>query len=463
MPLVPEKGRLGEILVKRGVLTEEALERALTAQGRSLLPLASTVLELGIAGEVQVAEALAEQYGVPAVRLSACVIDTTLLATIPREVAASHRVLPAGVSGGALTLVLANPKDQPLIDEISFACGRPTLPMVAVRAQLEQAIRAAYDARARGEAVWRGPEATAEGPHLEIVQAPPLTPRAHAAVIEPELSTGALESFPAPPPPGPRVQRERPLVLAVDDEPEILDLIEKALTRRGMDVVRAARGREALELLRSTVPDIVLLDAMLPEIHGFEICSQIKGSAQYQHIPVVIISAIYTGWNFIEDVKRIYKADDYITKPFRVMELVHRVEEILAKEKGRPRSPELALAHKEAAQELRIAAEAFRLGQIEAAVEAAQRAIAADPFDARAHFMLGTALHRVGRLYEAISEYERVVELAPGQFNALKNLAVLYERQGFRAKAVEMWTRALHQSPSEPVRQTIKAHLIGLL
>ena len=45
-------------------------------------------------------------------------------------------------------------------------------------------------------------------------------------------------------------------------------------------------------------------DAMLPEIHGFEICQKIKQSQQYRHIPVIIISAIYTGWNFVQDVKR---------------------------------------------------------------------------------------------------------------------------------------------------------------
>ena len=68
-----------------------------------------------------------------------------------------------------------------------------------------------------------------------------------------------------------------------------------------MEVIRAMRGREALDALRTSQPDLVLLDAMLPEIHGFEICRQIKQSAQYQHVPVVIISAIYTGGTFIRD------------------------------------------------------------------------------------------------------------------------------------------------------------------
>jgi tetratricopeptide (TPR) repeat protein len=72
-------------------------------------------------------------------------------------------------------------------------------------------------------------------------------------------------------------------------------------------------------------------------------------------------------------------------------------------------------------------------------------------------------LQSIGDVYQAISEFERVVELAPAMFGALKNLAALYERQGFRAKAVEMWTRALDHSPSDAVRQTIKAHIIGLL
>jgi DNA-binding response OmpR family regulator len=256
---------------------------------------------------------------------------------------------------------------------------------------------------------------------------------------------------------------DKPLVLAVDDELEILDIIDKALSHKGMDVVRATRGREALEKLQAHVPDIVLLDAMLPEIHGFEICHKIKQSQQFKHVPVIIISAIYTGWNFITDIKRIYGADDFMAKPFRVMEMVRKVEETLAKSQVRPRSPEVAQAHKQAELLMKEAADALKAGRIDAAVDAAERSSRADPFDPRTHFILGMALHKAGRIYEAISVYERVVELNPSQFAALKNLAVLYERQGFKAKAVETWMRALEQSPSEPVRQTIKAHLIDLL
>lgn len=457
-----DRPKIGEILVRRGTLTGAQVDEVLKAQGTTLQPFASTALKMGFAAEADLAAALAEQFGVPGVVLSGCTLPTTVLGAIPAEIAASHRILPIASPGSVLNVAVANPKNQALLDEVSFASGRATLPFVAIRGALDETIREVYAARTRGEGLWMGVRAKGAAVHLELAQ--PSTRSTPSRELEPETSEARLENFPkAPAEPAPRVAGSKPRVLAVDDEVEILDIIDKALTHRGFDVIRAVRGRQALDLLRSEAPDIVLLDAMLPEIHGFEICSQIKSSQQFQHIPVIIISAIYTGWNFIQDVKRIYGANDYMTKPFRVMELVHKVEETLAKSKGQPPSPEQTQAHKRAAHELHQAADALRRGQVDECIDAAQRAVRVDPFDPRAHFVLGTALHRANRFYEAISEYERVVELAPSQFNALKNLAALYERQGFKAKAVEIWMRAMEQSPNDAVRQTIKAHLIGLL
>lgn len=456
-----QKPKLGELLVRRGTLTPHQLEEALASQGRTLMPLGSTAIELKMASETLVCEALAEQFGVPAVSLSASTLHTEELSVVPEAIALRHLVMPLATEGSTLQVAVADPTDRVLLDEIAFASGKGTLPFVAPRVILERAVKSAYAARGEGERYWQGPDSgSADSVHVEVVQ-PPAKPAAPSLVAEqPEQ---ALSTFPEAPKVQPRPAGSKPLVLAVDDEVEILDIIDRALTKRGVEVMRATRGRQALEMLRSSPPDMVLLDAMLPEIHGFEICSHIKKSTQYQHIPVIIISAIYTGWNFIQDVKRIHKADGYIEKPFRVMELVRRVEETLAARAGESEPAPMDQARLAAAQALSRAAEAMKQGQLEESVSAAHRAVRADPLDARGHFMLATALQKVGKLYEAISEYERVVELAPSQFHALKNLAVLYERQGFKAKAVEMWMRAMEESPSDPVRKTIKAHLIGLL
>lgn len=452
-----EKPQLGQILIAQQALSATQVLQTQEAQGRTLLPFGSTAIEEGLATEAQVCAALAEQWGAPAVVLSASAIDTQSLTIIPENIALGHHVLPLGSTESALKIAIANPKDQALIDEIAFASGRSVLAYVAPRMCLDAAIQAAYQARGEGLSLWLGAECSQTEAHLEEVHPAPAKEE-----LEPEMPHN-FEGFAVKPKAELSRRRDKPRVLAVDDEPEILDIIEKALGHRGMEVVKATRGRQALECLQSSMPDVVLLDAMLPEIHGFEICNKIKKSQQYQHIPVIIISAIYTGWNFIQDVKRIYGADDYIAKPFRVMEMVRRVEEFLAKAEVRPESPDVQHAHQEAEKALRMAQESLKGGRLKDSLQAAEQAVHADPFDARAHFVLGTALHRNGRIYEAISVYERVIELEPGQFSALKNLAVLYERQGFKAKAVEMWMRAMEHSPSEPVRQTIKAHLIGLL
>jgi DNA-binding response OmpR family regulator len=452
-----DRPRIGEILGQRFGMPANRLTEALQAQGRTLQPLVSTCIELGFLSSDDGARALGEQFGVPAVALDACVLDLEPLSLVPMEVARSHRVLPLGLFGGRLRLAMARPDDGPVLDEVSFASGYGALPFVAPRKLLDETIVRVYEARRAGQTQWSGAKATRDAPHLEV-----LTPLKRVQ-IESSLPQDGLDSFPEAPRPQPRAEPSKPRVLAVDDELGILDIIDKALTHKGMEVVKASRGRQALELLRACRPDVVLLDAMLPEIHGFELCQQIKRSDQYKDTPVLIISAIYTGWNFIQDVKRIHGADDYMTKPFRVMELVHRVQDLLQKAGGKDQDEAHAELSKQVESSVRRAMEKLTTGQPAEALSAAEEAVRHDPFDARAHFVYGTCLHRMGRVYEAISEYERVVELAPNQFNALKNLAVLYERQGFKAKAVEMWTRALERSPSDPVRKTIKAHLIDLL
>jgi DNA-binding response OmpR family regulator len=450
---------IGQLLLGRQVLSRAEVERVLLEQARSLQPFASTALRLGLADEPTLVMALAEQLEVPGIDLGASTLSKEALALLPPAVARAHRILPVVVEEGALQIALANPAETSMLDEIAFATGREILPFIALKCRLEETIELAYLARDRGEARLKGPRADGEHPHVAALRPLAKVPSVPIDLQLPDEVFALLDRSDA----GPREKSPVPRVLVVDDEESILDIIDRSLSLRGIQVLKATRGRQAIEVLTAFDPDLVLLDAMLPEIHGFELCSKIKRSQRFAGTPVIIISAIYTGWNFAQDVKRLYGADEYIAKPFRVVELVRRVEEMLEKTKARPRAPDLEQAGRVAARECKRASELYAAGQVDEAVEAAERAVQADPFDARAHFMLGTVLYAKAQIYQAISEYERAVDIAPGLFSALKNLAVLYERQGFKAKAVEMWMRALEQSPSEAVRQTIKAHLIGLL
>jgi DNA-binding response OmpR family regulator len=121
----------------------------------------------------------------------------------------------------------------------------------------------------------------------------------------------------------------KPTVLSVDDEPDVLDLIRFHLTRAGCEVVTAASGREALEVIRSRRPDLVLLDLMLPDIDGLALCEILRLQAATATIPIVIVSAWST-----DDSRNLgleLGALDFLTKPFSPRELVARVMGLLSR------------------------------------------------------------------------------------------------------------------------------------
>lgn len=113
-------------------------------------------------------------------------------------------------------------------------------------------------------------------------------------------------------------------VLAVDDEKLILKGIRYSLEQDGMDVDSAYDGEEALELARANKYDIILLDIMLPEMTGYEVCQNIRG---FSDVPIIMLTAKSDDMDKILGLE--YGADDYITKPFNILELKARIKAIL--------------------------------------------------------------------------------------------------------------------------------------
>ena len=92
-----------------------------------------------------------------------------------------------------------------------------------------------------------------------------------------------------------------------------------------------------------------------------------------------------------------------------------------------------------------------------------RKGITVDPLAYRLRYHLALIYGKQGQIYDGITELERAVDLNPKHFPALKNLAVLYEKAGFRHKAIEMWERCVHVAPDAETRESIKAHLLKLL
>ena len=128
-------------------------------------------------------------------------------------------------------------------------------------------------------------------------------------------------------------------ILVVDDEAAVREVVSLYLKRDGYSVRQASNGRDALTAIRTKMPDLVVLDLMLPEVDGLEIMRQIRANPALD-IPVIMLTARS------QEVDRIYGfelgADDYVTKPFSPIELVARVKAVLRRSRSGSKSDDSA-------------------------------------------------------------------------------------------------------------------------
>jgi DNA-binding response OmpR family regulator len=256
------------------------------------------------------------------------------------------------------------------------------------------------------------------------------------------------------------------VILIVDDEEDIRKLLKRVFIEKGHRVIEADRGLLALRMVKEHMPDLLILDAMLPELHGFDIARRLRGSEKYGNIPIIMISAVYRGWRVAEDLKTSYGIHDYLEKPFRIADVMNAAMRALSQAAPQPpkatdRDPEALSGDAEKALNDGIAA--YKAGLIDKAIELLKGGTHIDPLAYRLHFHLALLYGKKGLIFDGISELEKAIELNPKHFPALKNLAVLYEKAGFKHRAVEMWERCVHAAPDPETRTQIKDHLMRLL
>jgi two-component system phosphate regulon response regulator PhoB len=121
----------------------------------------------------------------------------------------------------------------------------------------------------------------------------------------------------------------KPKILVVDDEPEAVELLEFNLKQAGYVVSTAGDGAEALKRARTQAPDMIVLDVMLPEMDGFEICKSLRLDSSTAKIPIIMLTAKAAEIDRVLGLE--LGADDYLTKPFSPRELLLRIKKILAR------------------------------------------------------------------------------------------------------------------------------------
>ncbi len=117
-------------------------------------------------------------------------------------------------------------------------------------------------------------------------------------------------------------------VLTADDDPQLLRLVARNLQLEGYEVITASDGKQALELIETRIPDLVLLDVMMPKMDGFTVCHRVR---EFSAVPIIIITARGQDQDKVRGLD--LGADDYLTKPFSVDELLARVRAVLRRAK----------------------------------------------------------------------------------------------------------------------------------
>ncbi len=186
------------------------------------------------------------------------------------------------------------------------------------------------------------------------------------------------------------MQGEQPSVLVVEDEPAQREVLAYNLEAEGFEVLRAENGEEALLLVREAAPDLIVLDWMLPNVSGIEVCRQIKSRPETRAVPIIMLSARS------EEVDRVRGletgADDYVVKPYSLVELMARVRAQLRR--VRPASVGETLSY----GDIRLDAESHR-------VYRGDRTLKLGPTEFR---LLATFMEKPGRVWSREQLLDRV-------------------------------------------------------
>ena len=125
---------------------------------------------------------------------------------------------------------------------------------------------------------------------------------------------------------------EKKKILLVDDDADFTEAVKLLLESRSYEVTAANDGKEGLKKVRTEAPDLIILDVMMPEMDGYQVCAWLKADPAYRQIPILLLTAVgeaITTTSYTKEMGMRIEADDYIPKPVEPVEIVERVEKLL--------------------------------------------------------------------------------------------------------------------------------------
>jgi len=125
---------------------------------------------------------------------------------------------------------------------------------------------------------------------------------------------------------------DKKLIAIIDDEPDILELVSLSMEKSGYDTIKFDNGADLLAALPKKLPDLLILDLMLPDMDGFDICKEIRKNDSFANLPIIMLTAKNDVTDRVLGLE--FGADDYVVKPFSPRELAARVKAVLRRQNG---------------------------------------------------------------------------------------------------------------------------------
>jgi two-component system alkaline phosphatase synthesis response regulator PhoP len=125
---------------------------------------------------------------------------------------------------------------------------------------------------------------------------------------------------------------EKKKILLVDDDADFTEAVRLLLESRSYEVTAANDGKEGLKKVQTEEPNLIILDVMMPEMDGYQVCAKLKADPKYRQIPILLLTAVgeaISTTSYTKEMGMRIEADDYIPKPVEPVEIVERVEKLL--------------------------------------------------------------------------------------------------------------------------------------
>jgi len=289
------------------------------------------------------------------------------------------------------------------------------------------------------------------------IPAPPPPPLPRAALhSDPPLSPSILPSA-LPPmlsPSGHTVM----LVVGHDGDRELL---RAAFSDLGHRVIEHPRLQGALAEVDAQKPDLLVVEAQLPDGHGYALLDSLRQGASARSVSTLALLPGASSRRVVDDLRSALGVKGVLERPIRAVDVLTRAESVFEAREA-PEAPEDYLSP-QAEVSLQSGVEAYQRGDIDAAIRFVEEGLRSAPSSYRLHYHHGLLLGRRGDVHLAARALEQSLALHDHYFPALRNLAVLYERAGFRRSALEVWERAHAAAPDDATRDSIKARVVSLL